>query len=283
MKVFLSWSGIRSQRAAEALKSWLPDIIQAVDPWVSSQDVSKGSRALSHVASSLEGSNFGIICVTPENQDSQWLNFEAGALSKQLNQAFVFPFLLDIEVADLTGPLSQFQATASDSVEDVYKLLSDINQTLDTGGVPDSRLRRTFDKNWADLDAMLNEIRKDAPNGRPKQRTTQDMFRELTVLLRRQDRRIFELASQMSDTPQRQIRAPQIPIYSSPDQIRIEEALAHFGLTQKTYSLASAIDGTHAIIFRHPMSDSVLKTLKVRLRDMLDFEVSIVLPHNPTE
>lgn len=76
MKVFLSWSGERSQRMAEIQKTWLPDVLQAVEPWVSSQDISKGSRGLRDVADELAEFNFGIVCVTAEKQKSQWVNFE---------------------------------------------------------------------------------------------------------------------------------------------------------------------------------------------------------------
>ncbi len=43
MKVFLGWSGSRSKETAEALGDWLGQVIQAVDPWISS-DILKGAR-----------------------------------------------------------------------------------------------------------------------------------------------------------------------------------------------------------------------------------------------
>ena len=84
MKVFLSWSGQLSKRVAEELRQWLPNVIQALEPWLSSEDIGKGSRWSSHVTSELAASKAGIICVTPDNHNAPWLNFEAGAISNNV-------------------------------------------------------------------------------------------------------------------------------------------------------------------------------------------------------
>lgn len=83
MKVFISWSGDYSGKIAIALREWLPSVIQSLEqPYVSSEDIAKGSRWNAEVTKELENSCFGIICLTPENLIAPWLHFEAGALSK---------------------------------------------------------------------------------------------------------------------------------------------------------------------------------------------------------
>lgn len=55
--------------------------------------------------------SYGLIIVTGENQNSSWINFEAGAISKSVEaETRVIPLLVDLRIAQLAGPLSQFQA-----------------------------------------------------------------------------------------------------------------------------------------------------------------------------
>ena len=82
MKVFLSWSGEKSRAVAEALREWLPKVLQEVEPLMSSEDISAGVRWQYLISEALEGSSVGILCVTRENQSAPWLNFEAGAIAK---------------------------------------------------------------------------------------------------------------------------------------------------------------------------------------------------------
>ena len=111
MKVFISWSGETSHKVAIALHDWLPYIIQAVKPFMSSGDIFKGERWSDVLAKELEDTQFGIICVTPSNIKAPWLNFEAGALSKSVDRSFLFPFLSQINPHELEGPLALFQIT----------------------------------------------------------------------------------------------------------------------------------------------------------------------------
>src|SRR4051794_10428954 len=82
VRVFLSWSGQKSQKVAEALYDWLPMAVNAVEPWMSSDDIEKGATSIQSIGAALQECSFGIICLTRENQERPWINYEAGALAK---------------------------------------------------------------------------------------------------------------------------------------------------------------------------------------------------------
>src|SRR5260370_7683582 len=108
MKVFIGWSGETSHEVALALHEWLPRVIQAVKPYVSSEDIAKGARWSASIAAELQASSYGIICVTRENSESPWINFEAGALSREIEKSFVTPSFFYLKTPALRGPLPHF-------------------------------------------------------------------------------------------------------------------------------------------------------------------------------
>jgi hypothetical protein len=157
-KVFLSWSGVMSHQVALVLKDWLPVVIQYLDPFVSSEDIGKGTHWGEMLAQELNDTDYGILCITPYNIGCPWLNFEAGALSKSIKRSLVLPFLFKVNLDAFHGPISQFQATIFDK-EDVFELLSTINDHFsDEEKLKADLLRRQFEKWWPDLDAALNKI-----------------------------------------------------------------------------------------------------------------------------
>jgi hypothetical protein len=155
MRVFISWSKEPSRAVASALRDWLPDVIQSLDPWMSSADIAAGARWSGDIAKALAESKLGIICVTPQNQNESWLNFEAGALAKTLDGTFVCPYLIGMRTSDLkNGPLTQFQAKVADEAG-TWELVRTINSAELTGSLSEDRLRRLFDRAWPDLQKRL--------------------------------------------------------------------------------------------------------------------------------
>lgn len=168
MKVFLSWSGDLSHKVALELREWLPYVIQSVQPYVSSEDIDKGSRWSIDIAKELEDSSFGVLCVTPHNLEAPWLNFEAGALSKAFSTSNVSPFLFGLKPSDLKkSPLLQFQSTLYDK-KDLLKLVLSINNALGKEKLDEHKLKTTFDV-WFEnlkskLDPLLNEAKVQKPS-----------------------------------------------------------------------------------------------------------------------
>ncbi|MFD4174821.1 TIR domain-containing protein [Streptomyces anulatus] len=196
MKVFLSWSGERSKKTAEALWTWLPDVLQYVNPWLSSLDISAGRRSVREITDELSKTNFGIICVTPENQSSRWMYFEAGALARQVDNGFVIPFLVNMRTTDLVSPLSQFQAVLGSDRVDVQKLLSDINNASGELALPQERLNRAFQRSWPEFESKMRGIKDIPSEGSPSstvKRSGADMTEEILLLSRQFDQRLADL------------------------------------------------------------------------------------------
>src|SRR5205085_3484098 len=75
-------------------------------------------------------------------------------LSKRISQSRVIPLLIDLPASDLKGPLVQFQA-ATTSEEDMHKLVTAINNSLNESKLRDSQINKAFDKWWPDLGQEL--------------------------------------------------------------------------------------------------------------------------------
>ncbi|WP_462167591.1 TIR domain-containing protein [Pseudoalteromonas sp. GB43] len=144
MKVFLSWSGDLSHKVALTLRDWLPSVIQSIEPYVSSEDIDKGARWSTDIASELADSSYGILCVTKENLHAPWLTFEAGALSKTMDKSYVSPFLFDIKRSEVNGPILQFQSTVFEK-DDVKKLLLSLNKADSGEQLTAERLEKALD------------------------------------------------------------------------------------------------------------------------------------------
>jgi hypothetical protein len=158
MKVFLSWSGDISHKVAMTFRDWLPSVIQSIRPYVSSEDIDKGARWSTDIAKELEDSTFGILCVTKENINAPWLNFEAGALSKTMDKSSVSPFLFDIKRSEVNGPILQFQSTIFDR-DDIKKLVHSLNKACKSDQLSDEQLERTFNVWYQSLEEELNKIK----------------------------------------------------------------------------------------------------------------------------
>ena len=154
-KIFISWSGERSRLLAEIMHKWIPRIIQSVDPWMSERDLEKGDRWFHSLSNELSSKSIGLICVTPENQKSPWLLFEAGAISRDIGKSKVCPVIYGMSADELSSPLNLFQATLL-CKGDFFKLLRTINEINLT--ISSFILEDALDRHWDDIDREIKDI-----------------------------------------------------------------------------------------------------------------------------
>lgn len=186
MKVFISWSGQRSKLVAAALRQWIPEVIQEVNPWMSSLDLEAGSRWGMEIAEGLKSTDLGIICLTPENLQMPWILFEAGALSKTVDSSRVCPYLFDLKLSQITGPLSQFQANLA-TQEGTLSIIRLLNSELGEKSLPDNRLENQFSRCWPELDKIYQAIPPLTEESLPP-RSESEMLAEILELIRQQSR-----------------------------------------------------------------------------------------------
>lgn len=183
MQVFISWSGETSKLLAEALTSWLPQVLQSVRTYFSPDDIEKGTRWETEIARNLEASEIGLLCVTRDNTDAPWLLYEAGALSKNLSKSRVVPILFGLEISDLVGPLASLNGTPFNQVE-MKKTVQMVNAQLGDEKLETSVVDSAFNKWWSDLKDEAERALAQAKTPPPPKRAMEDMVEEILQLTR---------------------------------------------------------------------------------------------------
>lgn len=183
-KVFISWGGDLSKKLAEEVKNWLPSVLQFVKPYFTPDDIEKGTRWESNIATELATSNIGIICLTKDNINRPWILFEAGALSKNFGKSNVCTILFNIESTQITGPLTSFQATKFDKT-DFKKLIKTINETGEDAKLDSKVLDEVFEMWWPKLEEKVNNIiSSHKEEVKSKQRPEREILEEILQLTR---------------------------------------------------------------------------------------------------
>jgi TIR domain len=164
VKVFISWSGTRSRETAKLLRGWLKQVINEIEPWMSDEDLAKGGDWSGDITNQLNAAEFGIICVTPGNMDRPWLLFEAGALSRQVNNVAsrVAPLLIGFNSkSDVPYPLGRFQATEPTKA-DMLKLIKSLNDAC-LAPREAAELETAFEVWWPHFEAPFKVIEETKP------------------------------------------------------------------------------------------------------------------------
>lgn len=182
MKVFLSWSGTRSKYIAMTFSNWLEQVLQAAEPWIST-DIEKGKRWSFEISDKLKESKVAIICLTNDNLDSKWIHFEAGAIAKT-EDAYVCTFLYKVNPTNVQQPLSQFQNTKYDK-DDILKLIKTINTKIGKSGgksLKENNLESVFATFWPQLEEKLTNVPE--PTEMSVERSDRELLEESLQILR---------------------------------------------------------------------------------------------------
>jgi hypothetical protein len=196
--VFISWSGELSKGLAEELRRWIPSVLQFAKPYFTPNDIEKGAKWGSEISKKLADTHIGIICLTRENHQKPWILFEAGALSKDLDNSRLCSILFGMDNADLSGPLMTFQTTAFEK-SDFRKLMQSIN---DAGG--DNKLTRetfeeVFEMWWPRLETNVKTLMaKDGSEDRTELRDDREILEEILSLSRLSAKRVRTPATRIS-------------------------------------------------------------------------------------
>lgn len=162
MEVFICWSGDESAELAEALQQFFTDVI-GIEPWLS-QLQRAGDVWQPDLLRRLEGSQFGVLCMTPSNLNSEWLLFEAGVLfmaTDKRSSKSLCPYLLGVKKTDLPSPLTMFQPAAADQkgTLTLLKAFAAVRSPDGKGKLGEQELGR-FEEHWGALESTLDELRK---------------------------------------------------------------------------------------------------------------------------
>ena len=129
------------------------------------------------------------MCVTSENKEKAWLNFEAGLIAKAISTNRVCPVLLDVTQPDITGPLTLFQMKETREKDDMLGLVLSINKNLEQPRT-EAKVQVAFEKFWQNLVTMVEQI--NPASTAPQRRDALEVAEESLILQREQNKAIAE-------------------------------------------------------------------------------------------
>lgn len=173
---------------------------------MSEVDIESGQRGLHLIAQELNGRNYGVICITPENLRAPWINFEAGALSKSVDDGRVVPLLLDLDAKDVPFPLGQFQAKRIEKVG-IKNLVLDINKASQLK-IDEARLDTLFESLWGGFEERIAIIPQPEMVGNVTRKES-DILEEVVTGIRSIESKFRDFSVENFDRPFRSSKRPR--------------------------------------------------------------------------
>lgn len=161
------------------MRTWIPSVLQFAKPYFTPNDIEKGAKWSGEISKKLSETNVGIVCLTKDNFEKPWILFEAGALSKDLDQSRVCSVLFGMDNTDLTGPLVTFQTTLFNKT-DFKKLMLSVNDAGGDRALPKETFENVFNMWWPKLEERIASIvAKERDQDEIESRTDRDILDEI--------------------------------------------------------------------------------------------------------
>jgi len=186
MKIFLSWSGNRSKYIASCLNKWIPNMVPHMNIWFSEKDIQKGKIWFEEIQKALTDDETvcSLLCLTPENIHSDWINFEAGCFLGKIGHGGIFTLLYEVKAEDITFPLAAFQKTSLKK-KDFKKMIQTLNKSSGLNKIKNNQLDYLFSNAWKELEKELKKVPKsESPEKIPDKRSDSEIIREVLATVR---------------------------------------------------------------------------------------------------
>jgi hypothetical protein len=154
MKIFISWSKTYSGEIAKALQTWLEEAFESkITTFISSEGIESGKDWFREISDQLGECELGILVLTPENINSPWIMYEAGALS---TKKAIIPVLFERSADRVEGPISK-RNHVTYSKKGFKKLLIDMNKHINAG-VSAKALNAFIETEWDYLQKKIDPL-----------------------------------------------------------------------------------------------------------------------------
>ena len=141
------------------------------------------------------------MCLTPDNLERPWINFEAGALAGSIESKLVCPYLVSLEKKAIGPPLALLNLTQADRTE-TFMMVKSMNERLvaESAARDTTQLAKLFDTFWPELEGHIKNAKGLVSKDSVPTRKTDDILEELLSLARGHTAAIAELKGSMEPT-----------------------------------------------------------------------------------
>lgn len=162
------------------MKQWVSQVFQGSLVFMSDEDIKAGTNWSERIKKELADTTVGIVCMTPENQDAKWINYEMGALSKEVTDggSRVIPLLIGFaSTAEVGQPAASLNMVmlGQAGFKRIATSLNDISAVKRA----DADLELVSDMWWDKLGPQMEQAAEVAPEAEPTPPDEAEMVKEI--------------------------------------------------------------------------------------------------------